>query len=109
MSGPGVFAATKSRNTLSFHFSYEGRQRATLGIHKYRGRPWPELMLFIECGQIICSHDDLVRVAFDDEHPINVPCTEADDGDMTIVFLEDERCLISKMLNASVLYVEQHS
>jgi hypothetical protein len=99
-------AGTKSTNTLSFNFPYQGPQQGVLGlrIHPKYGK---DVILSIEKGQFLTGIDGCnVLVRFDDDQPITFWAKPAADHSTTMVFLNNYQQFVTNLKRAKKVKIE---
>ncbi|MCO5259859.1 MAG: hypothetical protein M9916_06915 [Crocinitomicaceae bacterium] len=98
-------ASTTSTNSIKFDFPY-GNSDFSLNIRNWNG----ETDVFLTCSkcQFIAGvmGEKTYRIKFDDETPIDVTASFSSSGSADVVFLGNEKKLISKLKTAEKLIIE---
>lgn len=98
-------ASIESDNSIKFEFPY-GNSDFTLNIRNWKG----QTDLYLTCSkcQFIAGvmGETTYRVKFDDEAPINVSANHSSSGGADVVFLGNEKKVISKLKTAEKVIIE---
>jgi hypothetical protein len=98
-------ASIESDNSIKFDFPY-GNSDFTLNIRNWKG----QTDLYLTCSkcQFIAGvmGETTYRVKFDDEAPINVSANHSSSGGADVVFLGNEKKVISKLKTAEKVIIE---
>jgi len=98
-------ASIESDNSIKFDFPY-GNSDFTLSIRNWKGQT--DLYLTCTKCQFIAGlmGETTYRIKFDDEAPINVSANHSSSGGADVVFLGNEKKVISKLKTAEKIIIE---
>ena len=98
-------ASIESDNSIKFDFPY-GNSDFTLSIRNWKGKT--DLYLTCTKCQFIAGvmGETTYRIKFDDEAPINVSANHSSSGGADVVFLGNEKKVISKLKTAEKVIIE---
>lgn len=98
-------ASLKAENKIKFDFPY-GNSSFSINIREWKGKT----DIFLSCSE--CQFvagvmgEDKYRVKFDDEDPFTVSASYSSSGAFDVVFLGNEKKLISKLKTAKKMMIE---
>lgn len=100
------FAYTVSKNKLEFEFPYNGGSELILTLRK--GKDGTDVILRIDKGQFMGGlfGNEVIRVKFDDNKPINFTYSSPDTGSSEVIFINNEKKFISLLKTAKKVKIE---
>lgn len=100
------YASTKSINTLSFDFPYQGEQQMTLTFRSNK-KTGKEALLVIDKGQFDCSASRCsVLIKLDDGQPVSYSAGAASSGRSDVIFVMNASGLFSAIKTKKQMMVQ---
>jgi hypothetical protein len=98
------FAILEGDNTLSLEFPYNSVTHRIQLSKKEGGKTVVVLQTFK--GQFNSSYDGTtITVRFDEGKPVSFPCSEAADGDPSVLFINDANTFISRFRKSNSVII----
>jgi len=99
------YAQTDAKELLHFDFPYSGGSTATICLRNRNGKN--DAILMVSKGQFIAGMDgQVLKVKFDQNPPVSIATSAANDGDPKVLFINSSGSFISKLKKAKTVVIE---